>query len=90
MEINVIEERENPFLERKELLVLINHQNGPTPSKQQLTEEISKKYDVDKNRIVINYILSKRGKAEALAKIKIYNKPIVKEVKNDETQNSQG
>jgi len=90
MEIEIIEEKENPFLERKELTVLIRHYNEPTPSKQQIIEEISKKYDVDKNRILINYVLSKRGKTEAIAKIKIYNKPIVKEeVKENETQDSQ-
>jgi len=82
MNINVIEEKENPFFERKELKLELRHEGEATPSKDKLLEEISSKYKVEKDFIVIDYIFSKKGSNNSIAKVKLYKKkPKVKKKK---------
>lgn len=71
MEIEVIEEKENPFLKRKELKLKLKHQNAPTPKKQDLIKELASRYSVQENQIFIDYIFTKKGLQESLAKVKI-------------------
>jgi len=74
MEIKIIQEKNNPLLKRKELLLEIDHNNKATPSREELANEISKMFNVEKEKIVIDYILSIRGYSKSKAKIKIYEK----------------
>ncbi|MBU5682711.1 MAG: 30S ribosomal protein S24e [Candidatus Aenigmatarchaeota archaeon] len=74
MEIKIIQEKNNPLLKRKELLLEIDHSNKATPSREELANEISKMFNVEKEKIVIDYILSIRGCSKSKAKVKIYEK----------------
>ncbi|MEM5853981.1 MAG: 30S ribosomal protein S24e [Candidatus Aenigmatarchaeota archaeon] len=71
MELEVIEEKENPFLRRKELKILVKHSNSPTPSKKDLIKELASKYSIPEDKIVIDYIFTKKGLQESLVKAKI-------------------
>ncbi len=71
MEIEILEEKENPFLKRKELKLVIKHENSPTPSKQELKKELASKFSVSEEQIQIDYIFSKKGLCESLSKVKI-------------------
>jgi small subunit ribosomal protein S24e len=72
MEIKILEQKDNKLLKRKEILLLIDHSNKATPSREELSNEISKIFNVPKEKIVIDYILSIRGDQKAKAKVKIY------------------
>ncbi|MEM5836317.1 MAG: hypothetical protein QXR09_03280 [Candidatus Aenigmatarchaeota archaeon] len=87
MEIEILEEKDNPLLRRKELKINIKHANSPTPKKQDLIKEIASKYSVSEDRVLVNYIFTKKGLPESFAKVKIYQEPIKtkqkEEVKNE-------
>ncbi|MEM5879172.1 MAG: hypothetical protein QXU74_01630 [Candidatus Aenigmatarchaeota archaeon] len=92
MEIEILEEKDNPLLKRKEIKINIKHTNSPTPKKQDLIKEIALKYSVPEDRILLNYIFTKKGVQESTAKIKIYQEPIKvkqKEEAKSETQASE-
>ncbi len=89
MEMKIIEEKENPFFKRKEIKVELNHASSATPSKQELMKEIASKFSAAEDCIVIDYILSKKGKNEAVAKVKVYSEPVAKKVEKVEAQASQ-
>lgn len=74
MEIEILEEKENPFLKRKELKLVLKHENAPTPSKQELKKELMSKFSVSENQVQIDYIFTKKGLCESLAKVKILEK----------------
>lgn len=74
MEIKILKEKDNQLLKRKEILLEINHKNKPTPSRENLLSELSNIFGIENNKIVIDYILSKRGCDKAIAKVKIYEK----------------
>jgi len=84
MEIEILEEKENPFFERKEVKVNIKHLDAPTPSKEELKKELASKFSVDASLIQIDYIFTKKGVAESFAKVKVLKKkPEVKEEKKE-------
>lgn len=86
MKINILKEKENPFLERKELELQIIHTNEPTPSKNELIKKIGEMFSVKETHIKIDYIFSRKGLQEAFAKVKIYKKPIPQEVKEEKPE----
>lgn len=79
MQITVIEEGENPFFKRKELTLLLKHDASATPSKAELIKMIAASNGVDESQVVIDYIFTKVGISESLAKVKVLKeKPVVK------------
>jgi len=71
MEIVVTEEKENPFLKRKELKLRLKHLDSSTPSKADVVKDLASKYSVADNQIVIDYIYSLKGLSESIVKVKI-------------------
>lgn len=77
MEIKIVKEHDNPFFKRKDLNVEIIHTGTPTPKTEDLEKELAKIYKVDETQVSVDYILTKRGIGESIAKVKILNeKPI--------------
>ena len=87
MEIIIQEEKYNPFLKRKELKILIKHEKEATPSKEAIKKFLKEKFNVEDSQIEINYIISKVGLAESIAKARIYDEK--REVKKVEAQPSE-
>ncbi len=88
MEIKILEEKENHFFKRKELKIVISHSGSPTPSRNDIMKNLSEKMSVDTAQIVVDYIFSKKGLAESLAKIKLLKeKPKVAETQKKEEKN---
>ncbi len=88
MEMTIIEEKENPFLKRKEIKVRLKHHESPTPPKADLVKELASHYAVEESQVVIDYVFSIKGIGESLAKVKILlEKPEVKnEAQTSETK----
>jgi ribosomal protein S24E len=83
MEIVVESEKENPFFQRKELKLILKHPLAATPSKAELKKELASRYACDESQVIIDYIFTKKGTCESLAKVKILKeKP--KEKKEEE------
>jgi len=72
MEFRIVSEKYNPFFKRKEIEILFIHPAEPTPSKETIKKILKEKYGVEESQIEINYVLSKIGMPESLAKVKIY------------------
>ena len=64
MDIKVIEESQKPLLKRKEFSCLVTFE-GKTPSRMNLTEEISAKTGCPKSLLVIKHIKSAYGESTA-------------------------
>ena len=92
MELEVLEEKENPFFGRKELKIELKHASAPTPSKQELIKELASRYSLPEENIVVDYIFGRKGLASSIAKVKLYKeKPKafakkVEKVEKSETQ----
>jgi ribosomal protein S24E len=73
MQATIIEEKVNPFFKRKELTVLLKHEAFATPSKAELVKELVGTQDVQESQVVIEYISTKKGICESIAKVMILN-----------------
>jgi len=77
-----MEEKDNPFLKRKEISISISHPKASTPKKADIIKEYSGKYSVPEDQVIVDYIQTKKGSNESIAKLKIYSeKPKTKEKK---------
>lgn len=87
MKIDIIEKKDNLLLNRKDLTLLIKH-DKTTPSKKDLKKELATTNRVDESQIIINFISTKKGITESIAKINILNeKPKIEEKKQEENKN---
>ncbi|MBI4894614.1 MAG: hypothetical protein HY833_02675 [Candidatus Aenigmarchaeota archaeon] len=73
MQATIIEEKVNPFFKRKELTVLLKHEAVATPSKAELTKMLAATQGVQESQVIIEYIFTKKGICESLAKVMILN-----------------
>ena len=72
MKFDVLEEKENPVLKRKEIIISLNYGKGTTPSKADLQKAVSEQLNANIENIEITKILSEIGKPMGKAWIKIW------------------
>lgn len=83
MQLEIVEEKDNPFFNRKDVKLNIRHLGSATPSKAEVIKELAAKYNVDHSQIQINYIFSKKGIGESFCSIKILNEKPKAEIKEE-------
>ncbi len=84
MKTEILSEKQNIFLRRKELQVAIEHENEPTPSKAALQELIVRQLNEVSEKIDVRSVYSDKGQARSLAKIFIWEEPPKKKEKKQE------
>ena len=72
MKFNLIEEKENPLLKRKELLLSIDYEGGSTPSKAELQKFLAEQLSANIENLEISKVLSETGLTRGKAWIKIW------------------
>lgn len=87
MDMTITNEKENPFLKRKEMVFVLKHPKSATPSKSEIIKTIAGSNSVDESQVVINYILTKKGISESIVKLNVLKeKPKVKAEPNQGEQ----
>lgn len=87
MNIEVVEEKQNPLLKRKELIVSIDYDGVGTPSKAILQTELSKNLGVNQELIEVTKIFSETGLPQGKAWVKIWEtKPLERKKKVEATK----
>ncbi len=71
MEVEIVEEKENPFFKRIELKFIVKHPNAPTPSKEEIKKFLASKYNTSEEKVKIDYIMGRKGLQESIVKAKI-------------------
>jgi small subunit ribosomal protein S24e len=73
MELEIIEKRENPLLDRIEVKFVLHHANQPTPRRESVREELSKSLKVQKDRIVVDNMAPSFGIHDTRGYAKVYS-----------------
>lgn len=84
MKFNVIEEKENPLLKRKELLLSIDYEGGSTPSKAEMQKILAEQLNANIENLEISKVLSEIGLTRGKAWVKIWEEkkiPLYSEAK---------
>jgi len=77
MQLNIIQEKENPLLDRKEVKILV--ESKITPNYKETRKILSEKFNINKENIKINSIKGKYGLSEFIISANLYK---TKEIKN--------
>ncbi|WP_457615034.1 30S ribosomal protein S24e [Methanopyrus sp.] len=72
MEVEILDQRDNPLLYRKEVKFVVRHEDGGTPRKSEILRKLAVILDVDKEVILIDRMESEFGKRETRGYAKIY------------------
>lgn len=72
MEIDIVDKRDNPLLNRTEIRFRIVHEAGGTPARKAVREAISKKTNSPKERVVVDNMSTVFGKCETMGYAKVY------------------
>lgn len=86
MEMNIVQESDNMLLKRKEVVLEIKHENATTPAKAEIISAVAAKYSVDPEHVFVDYILTRKGVNESVAKVKIYKEKPKAEAKKEEAK----
>lgn len=80
MKMELLSEKENVLMERKELEFRIL-QSGPTPKESDVKQEVAKLTGAQPDHIVIDKIIQSFGKLESLCKASVYKNAVKKKEK---------
>jgi ribosomal protein S24E len=92
VKFNVIEEKENPLLKRKELLLSIDYEGGSTPSKSELQKFLAEQLNANMENLEISKVLSEIGLPRGKAWVKIWEEkkiPLYSEKKKKEAEKAE-
>jgi ribosomal protein S24E len=87
MKFKILEEKENPMLKRKEILMSLDYEGGSTPSKADLQKLLSEQLNANIESVEISKILSEIGRTRGKSWVKIWQEkkvPIYSEKKKKE------
>jgi len=72
MDVEVMEKRKNPLLNRQEIRFKILHPKEPTPNRDSAREKIASENNVKKEQVIIDNLETTFGKSETIGYAKIY------------------
>ena len=73
MELEIKENTDNPLLHRKEIQLVINHENDSTPKRNQVITDLSEQLKAKKELIIIDHLKNQYGKTETRGYAKVYS-----------------
>lgn len=74
MDMKIINQKENPLLNRKEVMIEVTHLGTSTPLRNQLIAGVAKSVKTSEDLVIINKIITKKGSASCEAKVLVYKK----------------
>ena len=89
MKVQVLNEKENPLLKRKEIIVSLDYNGKATVSKAELQKILSEEFKASIDNVEITKIFSEFGTPRGKAWIKIWKEkkvPIYSEVKKEKAE----
>jgi len=92
MKLDVVSEKHNPLLARREVQIAAFHPEEPTPSRAVVQQLVSKQLNIDAVKIDVRNIFSKIGSAKSDVKIFIWDNKTVEDsskAKKDENAKPQ-
>jgi ribosomal protein S24E len=73
MKAEIISEKENHLMKRKDYWMLVEHAGKETPNRHDLLPEIAKKLHAAEGTIVLCKIFSERGRGASKVKVQVYS-----------------
>ena len=72
MNLDIVEDRENPLFKRRDVMAVVNFGSAATPSKAELQKAMAEKFKVAPESVEVTKVLSEVGMAKGRAWIKVW------------------
>ena len=72
MRFDILGEKDNPLLKRKEIVLALDYEGGATPKKEELIQSLAEKFGVEKDFVDISKIISETGFPRGKAYVKVW------------------
>ncbi len=73
MEINIIDDKKNPLLSRREIICMVT-KKGTTPSKNDIATQVSNELKLKKECVFIDAVYQKYGRPTSEVHVRVYDK----------------
>ncbi len=73
MNMQITEKTENPLLDRLEVNFSVDYFQEATPSRDELRSELASQLDVEKERVIINYLHNEFGRSSGSGYAHVYD-----------------
>ena len=77
MKMDVIEKKDNPFLKRTDLMLMVDHKGQATPKREDLEKDIAKQFKSVPEKVEIVYIFSGVGLTKSKVKARVWKEKVV-------------
>lgn len=68
MKVSIVSDSRNPFMKRKEVVAVLEHESEPTPAKAALQQYLAKELSTDAEKIEVKSIFTETGIPRSHAK----------------------
>ncbi len=75
MSLEVVDERVNPLLGRREVRLIVNHSGQGTPDRVTVRKLASQHYKTGTEQVYVRSIATRTGGSSAICKVEVYDKP---------------
>jgi len=72
MNIKIFSEKDNPYMKRKEVVAIVEHTAGATPSRASIQQLLSKEWNVKPEQVDVKGIFTRVGKQASRLKVHIW------------------
>lgn len=72
MEIEITEEKVNPFFRRKEITGLVHHSGEATPTRDDVRAKLAAMINSDKDRVILVSLMSQFGQSRSQLRVHAY------------------
>ncbi len=73
MEINIIDDKKNPLLSRREIICMVT-KKGTTPSKNDIATEVTNELKLKKECVFVDRVYQKYGRPTSEVHVRVYDK----------------
>jgi small subunit ribosomal protein S24e len=73
MEVNIVSEKENPFLKRREIRFHVKHAAGPTPPRLEIRKAVAEALKADLDLVFVKKFETRPGMQTAVGLANVYN-----------------
>lgn len=75
MKIKIVSNKRNELLKRSEVIFIVSHEGGPTPSRIEVREKLARTLNVEEDRVYIRKMETTTGTMTTMGEAHVYDSP---------------
>ncbi|MFH0829786.1 MAG: hypothetical protein V1887_01325 [Candidatus Aenigmatarchaeota archaeon] len=79
MKLQVLEEKNNPALQRRELKVAVDYEGAATPKLEAVANELAKHFGADQATVEIRKLIGDTGHSKGIVLVNVWANPDIRE-----------